>query len=376
MAQYFFRDLSKSRFLITFGEFTGCIERYFADSMKWAFKATKGRGFRKYGVNPSVHEAFEVTVYTTKVVGINCETPAVETFKGFLASFMAQPGTYLEKVVLYHPEERLFQKYVVLDAAMRARMKELFQPYLVTESKPTEHHDYLLKLRPDPEIDECEVTVNAWNNGTLAIQGEASDLFFLVKEKFETFKLGNEWERAAGYVAKDQKHYDELVSADKAWGEQIQKTKEFLEKHLGPCAQRMARGSWNDLVVAGVMLRSGYPLIDYSPLLLPACRAFEGFVMQSLGHLKYPSVSHLSFNTENSGVVDAAESVEKSHPGFKRWYFGDLGRMMKRNRNMFMHAGGENNALKDLASVERKYREILDAVLAIDHQVSKWGEKA
>lgn len=147
---------------------------------------------------------------------------------------------------------------------------------IVWEDHRVAHEVYHADIRSGAE----RVVVTQFQTGTLLVQGRNSDLFHEICRRLDVLLAQSPAEHATRYLSEDQAsqlkpQMERPEAEEKAWL--------FLEDELGKDVLGFLLDHDRNTLIAGSVLLDAareLPMPDYSPLVMPFARAYEGFLIQ------------------------------------------------------------------------------------------------
>lgn len=205
--------------------------------------------------------------------------------------------------------------------------------------KPTPSEQYRAKLSDGDQ----SLSVTQYNNGTLLIQGKEDSLFSKTCDLVENKAVPTEQEVISRFLAGDEESLQKFVLAytpqllDEA-EKQIRsiignEIFDFLEIH---------DQKW--LVASECLKIANIPLPEFSPLVMPASKTFEGFIKKLLVHVGFYPANH--FAAKNSTFAYLNDPNHASRKTFVArdkhadTFLKKINVCLDTNRNFMMHSDG------------------------------------
>lgn len=204
---------------------------------------------------------------------------------------------------------------------------------------PTPSEEYRAKLTTGGNA----VSVTQYKNGTLFLQGKDDQLFSTVCDLIEKTATPSEVEIISRFFANDETSLEKFT---------VSYSPKLLEAAETEVRNIVADDAFNFfenydqkwLVASQCLLLAKIPLPEYSPVVMPASKAFEGFIKKLLVQIGFYPATHFNSKTANFGYLK-----DKNHPERKKLeaiethagtYLDKIGVCLDTNRNFMMHSDG------------------------------------
>lgn len=233
------------------------------------------------------------------------------------------------------------QKYVmIVDSVKEEIKKELddIDGTLTIEENPSTHKEYRAKIIRE----EYSLTVTQYTNGTLFLQGKEDKLFNDVCDIIEKIGAPSEREVITRFLSHDEEVLQKFTAS---WTLELLETAENNIKgvlqdaylFLEPYDQK-----W--FVAAKCLCMAGISLPEYSPIVMPASKAFEGFAKKLLLAVGFYPPTHFSKKEEGfTNLMDKTYSGRKTLISKEKYagsYINKLAVALDMTRNFMMHSDG------------------------------------
>lgn len=232
--------------------------------------------------------------------------------------------------------------------------------------RPNSATDYRAKITTDGN----SLTVTQFSTGTLLLQGKTDTLFNDTCDFIE--KIGNPAEKdvIARFISSDDKILEYFVSR------YTPKLLELAEKNvkgkMGDVYEYVATHDQKWFVASECLCLSKIPLPEFSPLVMPASKAFEGFAKKLLvdiglfdaGYFQTKSANFSALNdVDNPKRKDICNKEQHANSMLKR-----LSVCLDMNRNFMMHSDSSkvtkvdstSEAMEKVATIFKDAREIFE----------------
>jgi len=233
----------------------------------------------------------------------------------------------------------LATKYIIQSNNLRIRIKENLKNIIATseiDTNPNSTIDYIAKLSRNSST----VVVTQFSNGTLLLQGKTGALFEESCDLIE--KIGNpdEEQVVARFISKNEeslKHFIKIVTP---------KVLELADcnilKKLGGVYNYIENHDRKWFVASEVLCITPIPLPEYTPLVMPASKAFEGFSKKILVDVEFYEKDHFKLKTSKFENLSSKKHNKRINLCKKERHAGSfLDRIsvdLDRYRNFMMHS--------------------------------------
>ena len=233
-----------------------------------------------------------------------------------------------------------------------------------TTGNPTPSEEFRMRLTSNNN----SLSITQYKNGTLLLQGKDDLLFHDSCDIIEKIATPNNQEVITRFIAFDEKVLEDYVKnftpelttkAEKECRLKVNDVFEYLEPH---------DKKW---LVASESLRIvNVPLPEYSPIVMPAAKSFEGFNKKLLTNIGfYPpnyfdrkSATFSNLNNTQHGTRLTLEAIE-NHAGT---YLNKIHVCLDTNRNFMMHSDGSTiTKIDTFDEASKKLDKIYDDMLDI-----------
>ena len=230
-------------------------------------------------------------------------------------------------------------RYDILIPELRGRVRESLNTIfsaieLKKEQSPS--IEYQLKIDQSP----LTISLTQYSNGTLLLQGKEDRLFDAVCDLIEKIAKPNEKEVAARFISNNEKgleHFSArytpkmLEIAERATKEKLKIVFDYLEQQ-----------DRNWFVAAVCLCMTEVPLPEYSPLVMPASKAFEGFVKKLLVSIGLVDSQHFNSKSANFSPLNDMNNPNRKIICQKEKYadtfLKDINVSLDMYRNFLMHS--------------------------------------
>lgn len=256
------------------------------------------------------------------------------------------------------------QKYDIMLPALRNDFK-----------KALEETGYVVKITNLPQADKEYVaqvtsngmilTVTQYKTGTLLIQGRKSPFFEELCDVVERVAKPGPQDIAVRYISGDEKSLE--VFAKQNTIEIITIAENNIRTKLGKAFDYLELHDQNGLIAAECLRIANIPLPEYSPIVMPASKAYEGFAQKLLTGIGLFSAGH--FSSKNATFRDLNDYT---NPNRKKicnsekhadTYLKKINVALDEYRHFMMHSDSSSvTKLNTLQEAEAKLTDLLKSV--------------
>jgi len=316
------------------------LDQYCQDK-KYAVKKTPKENFIRIDVSNLV-ETVPLSLYETGklVIGGSPKLKLKTEFETIKQNLNDNPeilgGVEIQKV------KACSTKYTILLEKTREEIKNSLSSIDGAVSyfnSPTPSEEYRAKLSTGGRA----VSVTQYKNGTLFLQGKDDSLFSSVCDLVEKTATPSEVEIISRFFANDDASLEKFTAS---YSPKILEVAEAeVRKIIGDDAFNFFEPydqKW--LIASQCLLIANIPLPEYSPLVMPASKAFEGFIKKLLVQVGFYPTTHFNSKTANFAYLKDKNHAERkkletieAHAGT---YLDKIGVCLDTNRNFMMHSDG------------------------------------
>ncbi len=279
-----------------------------------------------------------VKIYNTDTVQIqgkqNSLKSEMETLK---VQIETNPQSFLGKDII--EIKACTQRYDIMLPDLRIKIKESLNTLEAT-LEFTENQKSNIEYRVKITRNNCSLTSTQFNNGTLLLQGKTDKLFNDCCDLIE--KIANPSEKCviARFISIDEKNL-ELFSA-KYTPELIVLAECNVKKKIKDVYTYLESYDQKWFVASECLCLTKIPLPEFSPLVMPASKAFEGFTKKLLVGIGLLDADHFKRKEGNFSPLNDTTNTKRKSICEKEKYADT---MLKRislcidtNRHFMMHS--------------------------------------
>ena len=250
-----------------------------------------------------------VNVYHTRKILVQGKNSTLKAeFDQFKQKFEANPGDFLGSEVQETRGCQTTYDILLSDLriSIREHLKKLDATVEITED-PKSHIEYTAKIARD----DFSLTMTQFKTGTLLLQGKTDKLFDEICDHIEKIANPAEKQVIARFISSDEKNLE--IFAAKYSPRLLEIAEEYTRKKLGYVYEYVENHDRKWFVASECLCLSKIPLPEFSPLVMPASKAFEGFVKKLLVGIELFEIDHFKTKDANfSGLNDVKNLKRKS----------------------------------------------------------------
>ena len=278
------------------------------------------------------------------------DTPLKDEFEKLIIKFKSDPVSYIKKPL--KPILACSTKYDIMLNEYRKKIKEKLSS-IVGTLKIVDEPEALIQYRAKIDRNSFSITFTQFNNGTLLLQGKEDNLFNESCDLVEKIANPSDGEVIARFISNNEENL-KLFTA-KYSPELINMAEKNVIKKVGDAYNYLESYDKKWLVASECLCLTKIPLPEYSPMVMPASKAFEGFAKKTLiGIGLFPS-GHFSSKTANFSFLN-----DKNHPNrisvclMEKYVDTKLKQIsldLERYRNFMMHS--DDSKVTKVETVEK-----------------------
>lgn len=320
------------------------------------------RDIKRFYISNGLHK-INVDIYKTGslVIGGSAKIPLRKEFEELKIKFDKNQDVILSEI---KQKKSIAVKYNILEKERGEKILTAFKDEglnIVIESSKSPTQVFRGKI----EIDNCSVVLTHYTNGTLLLQGKKNDLFDKVCTIVEKILLPTEKDLALRFISNDEKTMEEFISiytpkiletAEKGIRDLLGTSFEFLEEH-----------DRKYLVASECLVLAKLNLPEYSPIVMPAAKAFEGFAKKIVVKIGLFPNNHFSKKNANFAILYDKKHINRDNLIAKEKHAGSyldkLANSLDMSRNFMMHSDeSEVTKVNSHDEAIEKQREICKSI--------------
>jgi len=344
---------------------TNKIEEYFSNhctEKRYETKKSLAENYLRINIS-NLKDSINVDIYKTGSIVIGGKkTELKNEFEKIKKQIDENPEILTG--IIYSPKA-LSQSYIILNDEVRKKIKDsLFEidESVKLNEEPTPSEMYRAKLSKS----EYYISITQYHTGTLLLQGKEDILFSNACDHIEKIAVPSPKEVITRFICGDEealkaftiKYTPEiLILAETNIKEKLGDAFNFLEVH---------DQKW--LLTSEIFKIANLPLPEYSPIVMPAAKAFEGFIKKILVAVGFYRADHFkSKNATFAYLNDLTDPVRKAFCLKERivdTVLKDIIVSLDKYRNFILHS--DNNINTKVESYEEAVKlleEINDKII-------------
>ncbi|MEP2847450.1 MAG: hypothetical protein ABJM06_07000 [Gilvibacter sp.] len=265
------------------------------------------------------------------------------------------------------------QKYVIIVDNVKEGIKDKLKDIdgnIQTEENPKPYQEYRNKI----DRDKMSITVTQFSNGTLLLQGKEDILFNEVCDVIEKVGTPSEQEVVSRFLSHDEGKLQEFVNS--CTPDLIETAEKNIKSYLGDSYKFLEPHDQKWFTAAECLRIVNIPLPEYSPVVMPASKAFEGFAKKALTKIGLFSSTHFDskgasfsiLNDTNHPDRKAIVSKERVADSFLK----KTSLSLDMTRNFMMHSDSSTvTKVNSPEEASKKLDEILDNTVELFNYFNK-----
>ncbi len=301
-----------------------------------------------------------VNIYHTSKINVQgSQNPLRNEMEQLREAYEKDPGSFIS--VKATESKACATRYDIMLPALRRSVKDnlghIRDSKITISDNPSANIEYSVKLQRQ----SYSVSFTQYSNGTLLLQGKTDALFSECCDLIESLCDPSEKEVISRFISSDEeslrvfvaKYTPELIKLAET------KTKESLDvayDYLEPYDQK-----W--FVASECISMTEIPLPEYSPVVMPASKAFEGFAKKLLVHIGLFPKDH--FKDKKANFANLSDSSNPSRKAIcdkdkhADSFLKKLAVCLDMSRNFMMHS---DDARVTKIESPKEAREKLDSI--------------
>jgi len=230
-------------------------------------------------------------------------------------------------------------RYDIMLLELRTKIKESLdglEAKLEFIENPKSDVEYRAKITRN----DSSLTLTQFNNGTLLLQGKTDELFGDSCDLIEKIASPSEKDVIARFISSDEKNLEIFVA--KYTPALIILAEGNVKEKIGDVYDYLEPYDKKWFVASECLCLTKIPLPEFSPLVMPASKAFEGFAKKLLVDIGLFEADYLKTKDANfSALYDKKNSKRKSicdKDKHADTMLEKIGVCVKTNRNFMMHS--------------------------------------
>ena len=212
------------------------------------------------------------------------------------------------------------------------------------------------------------LTLTQFENGTLLLQGRTDKIFDEACDKIEKIANPSEKDVISRFISSDENSLQIFV--DKYSPQLIDSAEQNVRQKIGAVFEYLEGYDQKWFVASECLCLTQIPLPEFSPIVMPASKAFEGFAKKLLVDIELFDKEHFKKNTGNfSNLTDYKNPSRAAICDKERNANTMLKKMnicLEMNRNFMMHSDNSQiTKIDTFEGAEKKLTNIFEDVVVL-----------
>ena len=290
----------------------------------------------------NIREKTLVIIYHTGTVVIGGKKNDLRTeFEKLKVKFTANPKQFVScdvKEIM-----ACATRYEIVTCDIREKIKEdliVLDGIVEIADKPNSAIEYRAKITRD----RSSLTITQYGTGTLLLQGKTDKLFDDGCTWIEKVANPAAKDVIARFISSDEKHLEYFVA--KYTPQLLEMAEKRVREALGNVYKYLETHDQKWCVASECLCLSEIPLPEFSPLVMPASKAFEGFAKKLLVDVGLFDTEYLKTKSANFSALSDSNNPKRKGICTKEKYADTflkrLNVCLDANRNFMMHSDSSN----------------------------------
>lgn len=305
--------------------------------------------------------------YTSKIVIQGPKNALKDELEEFKKRFEANPQSFIEGEK--QEIKACTTRYDIMLSELRGKIKESLKE-LESTLEISDNPNAVIKYRAKITRNDSSLTLTQFNNGTLLLQGKTDKLFNDNCDLIERIASPSEKDVIARFISSDEKNLQ--IFAAKYTPELIVLAEGNVKTKIGVVYDYLESYDQKWFVASECLCLTKIPLPEFSALVMPASKAFEGFAKKLLVGIELFEAGHFKTKGANfSALYDKNNAKRKTicdKEKHAETMLTRLGLCLDINRNFMMHSDeskitkvdSQKEAEEKVNSIFKDTKEIFD----------------
>lgn len=297
--------------------------------------------------------------YTSKIVIQGAENALKKEIEEFKSKFEANPNIFLSETLEI---KACSTTYDIMLSNLREEIKRSLDK-LDAEIEAIVSADSNIQYRVKLNRKDSSLTLTQYNNGTLLLQGKTDELFNDYGDLIERIANPSEKEVISRFISSDEETLK--VFTARYTPELLTIAEDNVKNKLGIVYDYFELHDKKWFVASECLYLSEITLPEYSPIVMPASKAFEGFAKKLLVGLGMVDPNYFNNKKSGFGVLS-----DKSNPKrkaicdkakYNETYLEKLALSIDMHRHFMMHSDSCSvTKIDSLEEAQKKLKVIYD----------------
>lgn len=260
-------------------------------------------------------------------------------------------------------------RYDIMLPELRIKIKEsldVLEAKLEFTGEPTPNVEYRAKITKN----ESSLTLTQFNNGTLLLQGKEDELFDNSCDLIEKIANPSDKEVISRFISSNEENLKIFVA--KYTPELLTKAEKNVHGKIGDVFNYLQPYDQKWFVASKCLCLTQIPLPEFSPLVMPVSKAFEGFVKKLLVDIGLFDSDHFKTKQGNFSALSQSDNPKRKAICAKDKYadtiLKKISLCLDMSRNFMMHSDdnkitkvdSQQEAEEKVNSIFKETKEIFD----------------
>ena len=279
-----------------------------------------------------------VKIYNTGTVQIQGKQNSLKTE---IETLKVQIETNPQSLLGYETREikACTQRYDIMLPELRTNIKESLNMLEAIE-EITENPSSTIEYRAKITRNNFSINLTQYNNGTLLLQGKTDKLFEDSCDRIERIANPSDKEIISRFISSDERNLE--IFAAKYTPALIILAEGNVKKKIGVVYGYLKSYDQKWFVASECLCLTKIPLPEFSPLVMPASKAFEGFAKKLLVGIGLFETDHFKRKNANFSALNDEKNQRRKTICDKEKYAGTMLKKISlcldTNRNFMMHS--------------------------------------
>jgi len=279
-----------------------------------------------------------VKIYNTGTVQIQGKQNSLKTE---METLKVQIETNPQSFLGYETREikACTQRYDIMLPELRTNIKESLNMLEAIE-EITENPSSTIEYRAKITRNNFSINLTQYNNGTLLLQGKTDKLFEDSCDLIERIANPSDKEIISRFISSDERNLE--IFAAKYTPALIILAEGNVKKKIGVVYDYLESYDQKWFVASECLCLTKIPLPEFSPLVMPASKAFEGFAKKLLVGIGLFEADHFKRKNANLSALNDENNPKRKTICGKEKYAGTMLKKISlcldTNRNFMMHS--------------------------------------
>ena len=310
----------------------------YCDSKNYQFKQSEESNNLRIDISNLSKRTIVKIYYNTGTVQVQGKQNSLKAeIEGLKKDFEANPQSFLGHEIT--EIKACATRYDIMLLELRTKIKaslDGLEAKLEFVENPKSNVEYRAKITRN----DSSLTLTQFNNGTLLLQGKTDKLFHDSCDLIEKIANPSDKEVIARFISSDEKNLK--LFAAKYTPQLIELAENSVKKKIGAVYDYLEPYDKKWFVASECLCLTAIPLPEFSPLVMPASKAFEGFAKKLLVGIGLFEADYFRTKNANFSPLHDSNNPKRKTICNKEKYadtiLKKIGVCLDTNRNFMMHS--------------------------------------